>query len=83
MAVSRVAAEEHLQKFPPTKEHLIKMAQYIGFVLSQVDAAECLIFCQRGTMHRKNFNLDLLIDWLCKNIPRMRSYIPVSNRFPL
>jgi hypothetical protein len=59
--VSRITAEEHLQKFPPTKDHLIKMAQLIGFVLSQVDATECLIVSQRGTLSGKNFNLDLLI----------------------
>jgi len=61
---------------PLTKEDLIKLAKRIGFVLSNVDAAECLLASQGGTMNHSNFNFDLLVEWLVKNLPRMRAFVP-------
>ena len=71
---------EVLARRPLSKDDLMRLAKKIGFVLSNVDAAECLLASQGGTMNSANFNIDLLIAWLVKNVPRMRAYIADKKR---
>lgn len=39
-----------------------------------MDAAECLLYSQGQTNITSNFDFDLLIEWLVRNVPRMRSF---------
>lgn len=63
-----------LARRPLTKDDLIKLAKKMGFILSQVDAVECLLTSQGGTSNYANFSFDYLVDWMVINIPRMRAW---------
>ena len=68
-ALSKQESKEKLL----TKDQLVRVMGFVGLQMTLQLANECLFFATQGSFKIENYSLDLMVDWLCRNIPCMRS----------
>ena len=77
----KTSSAKGLEELPPTQFELGLIAKEIGFVLTQLDAFNAIFAAQQNSKNPSKFELPLMIQWLCDNIPKFRKIGSDGNNF--
>ena len=78
---STFSQKNPLESIPPSKYELTLIAKEMGFVMSQTNCTDAIFTAQKSSSKAANFDLKLMIQWLCDNIAKFRKVGHEGNNF--